>query len=56
MITEDTRTLLTALAQKVITALTPLQQTQALVLKFGKKLDRIDTKLLKEANKLNRKE
>lgn len=32
-----------------------MTQTQALIVRSDKKLDRIDIKLIKEANKLNRK-
>lgn len=56
MISDKARSTLEAIAHKILPAVLPLQQTQALIIKKEIKLDRIDVKLIKEAEKLNRKE
>lgn len=56
MIAEKIRLTLEVVANKILPVLIPLQQTQALVVKGEQKLDRIDIKILKEADKLSNKE
>ena len=47
---------LEAIAAKIIPVIVPLEHTQALLVKKDQKLDRIDIKILKEADKLNKKD
>jgi hypothetical protein len=56
MITSEIRMHLEALANRTIPVLTALPQSQALINKPDKKMDRVDIKILKEADKLNRRE
>ncbi len=44
------------MAEEYVKVLIPLPQTTNLIMKKDQKLDRIDTKLIKEADKLNKKE
>ena len=46
MISEKARSTLEAIAHKILPAVLPLQQTQALIIKKEIKLDRIDIKLI----------
>jgi hypothetical protein len=56
MITTDTKAAIEALAKKTLSAVVGLPNTQALIIRNERKFDRIDTKILKEAEKINRKE
>jgi hypothetical protein len=56
MESDRVRSTLEAIASKVIGVIVPLEQTQALVMRKDQKLDRVDIKIMKEAEKLNRKE
>ena len=56
MITSDIKLTIETLANKTFSHLKVYPHTQALIIKNERKFDRIDLKLMKEANKLNRKE
>ena len=56
MIMDHTEELITKLAKKVATQCVMLQQTTPLIMKENFKVDRIDVKMLKEADKRNQKE
>lgn len=55
MLTLKIQDILNKIAEEYISLLIPMPQTSALVIKNERKFDRIDTKLIKEAEKINSK-
>lgn len=55
MLSQNIIQVLQRIAAEYIQVLIPLPQTTNLIMKKDQKLDRIDTKLIKEADKLNKK-
>ena len=56
MFSQQTLQTLDAIAHKFVEKLRPLALTTALIVRNEHKFDRIDTKLMKEADKLTKKE
>lgn len=56
MIANHIRSLLVSIANEIVYQLIPLEQTQAIVMRDDLKLDRIDTKLIKESEKISNRE
>ena len=55
MLENHTLSTLTKLAHQIAAQVLPLPQTTPLIMKEGYKVDRVDLKLLKEADKRNEK-
>ena len=55
LITPEITATLEELAAKILPSVIPLHQNQNMIVKGDRKWDRIDNKIMKEANKINQK-